>query len=60
MNMNYVNLPPKNIRPETVERPLWLNSCVLLEEQDDNETTDPFFERIVQEKHASAWREEQI
>ena len=60
MNTRYVNLPPKAVAFDTIERPLWLNSCVLLEEQDDNETTDPFFERIVQEKHASAWREEQI
>jgi len=59
MNMHYVNLPPKNIRPETIERPLWLNSCCIIDAQDEPEE-GTLGERLVRELRANEWREEQI
>ena len=59
MSTRYVNLPPKAVAFDTIERPLWLNSCVLLEEQDDNETTDPYCKQLRMQLEREP-REEQI
>lgn len=59
MSTRYVNLPEKTVSSATPERPLWLNSCCIIDEQDEPET-GALGAQLMQELRANEWREEQI